>query len=264
MRFKINLYRNGRGKFLPINYQYELSSLIYKIIDQTDTGFAQYLHDHGYSVAGKTFRLFNFSRLSFDKYKVYGAEKRIEHQGRMASFYISFLVDRAAEEFIKGLFMNQQLWLGDKFTQIQYEVSGIESCERPVFLEKMKYRCLSPILIKQKRTTRGEDYLEPTDKDYIDILAYNLGSKAQAFALSVNDVGFKEHSPHVNLQLNGKVYKKGVEIKQHTDAATQLIGYTYEFELTAPTELHEIGYYAGFGHLNSQGFGCVEVKQRFL
>ncbi|HET8861460.1 CRISPR-associated endoribonuclease Cas6 [Marivirga sp.] len=260
MRFKINLNRSGSGKFLPINYQYELSSLIYKIIDRADTDFAQYLHNNGYTVAGKAFRLFNFSRLSFDKYKVYGDEKRIEHQGQFASFYISFLVDRAAEEFIKGLFMNQQLQLGDKITQIHYEVSGIESCERPVFQEKMRYRCLSPILIKQKRADGGENYLQPKDKDYAEILAYNLCSKAQAFALNADELNLGHQTPQIDFQLNGKVYKNGVLIKQHTSAATHMIAYMYEFELTAPPELHEIGYYAGIGHLNSQGFGCVEVK----
>jgi CRISPR-associated endoribonuclease Cas6 len=260
MRFKINLNRSGSGKFLPINYQYELSSLIYKIINQADTDFAQYLHNNGYTVAGKTFRLFNFSRLSFDQYKVYGNEKRIEHQGQMASFHISFLVDRAAEEFIKGLFMNQELQLGDKITQIHYEVSGIESCERPIFQEKMRYRCLSPILIKQKRADGGEDYLQPKEENYAEILAYNLCSKAQAFALNTDELTPDQKVPQIDFQPKGKVYKNGVLIKRHTSAATHVIGYMYEFELTAPPELHEIGYYAGFGHLNSQGFGCVEVK----
>jgi CRISPR-associated endoribonuclease Cas6 len=40
-----------------------------------------------------------------------------------------------------------------------------------------------------------------------------------------------------------------------------LIGYMYEFDLTAPAELQKVGYYAGFGHLGSQGFGCVGVKE---
>ncbi|MEX2336299.1 MAG: CRISPR-associated endoribonuclease Cas6, partial [Fulvivirga sp.] len=49
----------------------------------------------------------------------------------------------------------------------------------------------------------------------------------------------------------------GVRIKQHTQKESMLIAYMCEFELTAPVELQEVGYYAGFGHLGSQGFGCV-------
>ncbi|MCB0538258.1 MAG: CRISPR-associated endoribonuclease Cas6, partial [Bacteroidetes bacterium] len=34
----------------------------------------------------------------------------------------------------------------------------------------------------------------------------------------------------------------------------------FHFELTAPVELHEIGYEAGFGEKNSMGFGCVKFN----
>lgn len=260
MRFKIHIHRISNSRFLPINYQYELSSLIYKIIHQGDSEFARFLHEQGYMSGGKSFKLFTFSRLQFDRFQTYRDEQRIEHRGEMATFYISFLIDRAAEEFIKGLFMNQRFGLGDKISQVDYEVSSIEACSPPIFQERMHYRCLSPILIKQKRIEDGgENYLHPENEAYQDILLYNLSSKAQAMAVAVDTLPLPENLPTVDFQPKGKVYKKGIKIKQHTAQATQLIGYMYEFELSAPTELHEIGYYAGFGHLGSQGFGCVEV-----
>jgi CRISPR-associated endoribonuclease Cas6 len=261
MRFKITLKRIRRSSFLPINYQYELSSLIYKIIHQGDSDFARFLHEQGYMSEGKNFKLFTFSRLEFDHFQTYRDEQRIEHKGHIATFQISFLIDRAAEEFIKGLFMNQQLGLGDKISQIDYEISSIEAVAPPVFRERMHYRCLSPILIKQKRHEEGgENYLHPADEAYKDILLYNLSSKAQAYALAGAASYLPEDIHQTAFAASGKVYKKGIKIKQHTTQATHLIGYMYEFELTAPVELHEIGYYAGFGHLGSQGFGCVGVK----
>jgi CRISPR-associated endoribonuclease Cas6 len=65
--------------------------------------------------------------------------------------------------------------------------------------------------------------------------------------------------PDFNFEPLGKVYQNGVLIKQHTPNQTKLFAYL-EFELNAPVELQEIGYYAGFGHFGSQGFGCVGVK----
>lgn len=260
MRFKINLSKAGHGKFIPINYQYELSSVIYKIIHQADSDFARFLHERGYFFEGKGFKLFTFSHLKFDRFQVYPNEQRIEHQGQYAHFYISFLVDKAAEEFVKGLFIRQQFGLGDKISQIDYEVAGIEACLPPVFRETMRYRCLSPILLKQKRDGGGENYLHPFDEEYRGLLIHNLSSKALAMAASFENIALTDSSKITEMSVLGKVFKKGIRIKQHTRMGTHLIGYMYEFELSAPIELQEIGYYAGFGHLGSQGFGCVEVK----
>src|SRR5690554_6855265 len=102
MRFKIRLTRTSQGKYLPINYQYELSSAIYKVINRADSAFSNFLHSQGYLAFGNQFRLFTFSRLNFNGYRVLRETSRIEHYGEEASFEITFLVDRAAEEFIKG------------------------------------------------------------------------------------------------------------------------------------------------------------------
>lgn len=260
MRFKINLFKTGSGKFIPINYQYELSSTIYKIIHQSNSDFAKFLHGQGYHFAGKGFKLFTFSHIKFDKFQVYPNEQRIEHQGQYAHFYISFLIDKAAEEFVKGLFINQQFGLGDKISQIDYEVIGIDAPPPPVFDNRMRYRCLSPLLLKQKRIDGGENYLHPENDFYKDLLVQNLSSKAVAMATSAENRFLLDSLPETEMKLIGKVYKKGIRIKQHTQMATQVIGYLFEFEFYAPIELQEIGYYAGFGHLGSQGFGCVEVK----
>lgn len=258
MRFRIRLARTSRDRFLPINYQYELSSAIYKVIDRADSEFSQFLHAQGYLAYGKQFRLFTFSRLSFTDYKIIKEASRIEHFGEEASFEISFLIDRAAEEFIKGLFLAQQITLGDKISRIVYLVTSIETVAPPVFRQTMTYRCLSPIFIRRKRDTGGEDYLHPADPYYAEILLDNLHAKSRAFAEAGDIPGLlKETSPSILLTPSGKIYKNGVRIKQLTQKESMLIGYMYAFELTAPVELQEIGYYAGFGHLGSQGFGCV-------
>jgi CRISPR-associated endoribonuclease Cas6 len=261
MRFKLILERTGSGRFIPINYQYELSAAIYRIVDQTDSGFATFLHDQGYRANGKPFRLFTFSRLFFQGFKVLTESGRIEHYGKEVTFEVSFLVDQIAEEFIRGIFINQELYLGDKISGTTYQVQRIEAIAKPVFVPVMHYRCMSPILIKRRRESGGEDYLNPEDKEYADIVLENLLSKSMAFStVSVgSSMGLLEERPKLSLSVVGRIYKNGVTIKQLTPQQTKLIGYSYEFELTAPVELQEIGYYAGFGHLNSQGFGCVST-----
>ena len=260
MRFRIRLNRISRERYLPINYQYELSAAIYKIIDRSDSEFSEFLHSQGYLAFGKQFRLFTFSRLGFQGYKIINEAARIEHYGQEAWFEISFMVDRAAEEFIRGLFVSQDMGIGDKISRISYQVSHIEAVAPPLFKKTMSYRCLSPIFVRSKRMDGGEDYLRPGDDGYEEILLANLLSKASAYALSGSDIGaFHETPPLIQLVPRGKIYKNGVRIKQLTAKESQLIGYMYEFDLTAPIELQEVGYYAGLGHLGSQGFGCVGV-----
>lgn len=262
MRFKIRLQKEGGRGYLPINYQYELSSAIYRTIDRADSEFSQFLHDQGYLAFGKKFRLFTFSRIQFQGYKIIKESGRIEHFGERAEFDISFLVDRAAEEFIKGLFMDQVFVLGDRISKVSYVISSIEAVSPPLFQETMHYRCLSPVFVKRKRADGGEDYLYPVDKDYGLLLLQNLISKSEAFGKRLIGQGSDEQLvfPDFEFKVAGKVYKNGVRIKQLTEQETMLIGYMYEFEFRAPVELQEIGYYAGFGHLGSQGFGCVGVK----
>ena len=45
---------------LPIHYNYLIQSLIYHSLDEE---FAEFLHDQGYEVEKRKFKLFNFSRL---------------------------------------------------------------------------------------------------------------------------------------------------------------------------------------------------------
>ncbi len=261
MRFKLLLEREDKNRFIPINYQYELSSAIYRVIERGNKEFSEFLHDEGYRLGNKSFRLFTFSRLFLDNQKAHLNQGRLEHIGQNAELYVSFLIDRVAEEFIKGLFLGQQFYLGDQISGANYRVSKIESTGPVFFQQKMHYRCVSPILIKEKRADGGENYLDPGHAKYGEYLVQNLISKwaAQAMAgVELSKVTFENLA--YRFEPVGKIYKNGVVIKQMTPQESKLIGYSFEFIFDAPVELHEIGYYSGFGHLNSQGFGCVEVK----
>lgn len=265
MRFKLTLERTGSQRFVPINYQYELSSAIYKIIQRGDRDFARFLHEEGYRVGNRPFRLFTFSRIRFDFQKVLTPHGRIEHSGKLAELEISFLIDRAAEEFIKGVFLGEEIFLGNQISGSRFQIVRVEGCQPPLFEKTINYRCLSPVFIKEKRADGGENYLDPAHPQYGKILVNNLLSK-WVVKSEVVGIGGQEVSEDLafDFRVKGKVFKNGVLIKQLTDQETKLIGYSYEFELTAPVELQEIGYYSGFGQLNSQGFGCVEVKNETL
>ena len=72
MKFKI-IFRVDRslGDCLPINYQYEQSAVIYKILSNADKAYSAWLHDNGFQLDnGKHFKLFCYSRFQFEKYRI--------------------------------------------------------------------------------------------------------------------------------------------------------------------------------------------------
>jgi len=64
MRFELNLLVNKseRGTLLPINYQYELSAWIYKVLNDGDPVFSEWLYFKGYKSKDKPLILFTFSK----------------------------------------------------------------------------------------------------------------------------------------------------------------------------------------------------------
>lgn len=71
MELKIRLHRL-RGTSLPVNYQYPLSSWIYKIIGAADAGYSAFLHEKGFSLGARKFKMFTFSQLDLRPYEISG------------------------------------------------------------------------------------------------------------------------------------------------------------------------------------------------
>lgn len=124
MRFSLLL--NSKNKqIIPINYQYPLSAAIYKIIKDADKEYAEFLHETGY---GKGFKLFCFSDLR-GKFKAEG--DRLKLLNDRISFEISFHLPEASQNFIKGLFMSQQMDIADKKSQVSFIVQTVETLPNP-------------------------------------------------------------------------------------------------------------------------------------
>ena len=62
MRIKITC-DIGEGISLPINYNYFLASAIYRFLRESDPEYADFLHQEGYELENRRFKLFTFSQL---------------------------------------------------------------------------------------------------------------------------------------------------------------------------------------------------------
>jgi len=257
MELLIN-FKRLRGAMLPVNYQYALSSWIYKVIGQADSQHSAFLHEKGFSFDGKQFKMFTFSQLDVRPFRIEG--NRIRLLGDSVSLTVRFLVDASLHHFIKGLFMHQHCGLGiDRDTQVDFEVTTVQVKEPPVFMERMQYTCLSPIVTSTRRDDGTVQYLSPEDPGFGTNLIQNLKRKQSALAAHDSDEPQSTASVDTFRLLNTP-RKKGITIKEGTPQESKVIAYLFNFELTVSPDLHEVGYYAGFGEKNSMGMGCVGVR----
>lgn len=258
MRFRINLSTTASKRFLPFDYQYALASAVYRIISRGDEAYSRFLHDEGFSAGRSTrFKMFTFSSLALPRYTVWKDRGLFELHEPYASFAVSFHADKAAEAFIKGMFLHQHLPIGDRFNTLHFEVTSVEAMTPPHFSRTMQYRCISPMVVEWKEPgSSREVYLAPDDPRFQERLVQNLLAKCTALNCLTAD---EDQDQPVSFQLDTGYRSKLHAIKPHTAAETKVRGFLFDFTLTAPEHVHEIGYYAGFGMNNAMGFGGVDI-----
>lgn len=273
MRFKLTIENTpgNNNNVLPLNYQYELSAWIYKILNYGNEEFAQWLHKEGYTNDYKNFKLFTFSNLIIPKYKING--DRMQINSRINELVVSFYPIESLEYFISGLFKNQQFTIGDKKSKAAFTVNNVEKLPEQEFNNTMEFKALSPVLISYKNTESQKyaEYKHPEDENYGNLLIKNLVAKYNAFyATETNPASpAADRTDRIEIEPDNLEYEftpltkpksRLITIKSGTKQESKLRGYLYKFRLKAPAELIRLGYYAGFGEKNSLGFGCVEVE----
>ena len=267
MRFKIELQLKDKRNVLPINYQYPLSSWIYKTLSNANKEFADFLHGTGYQLENKkTFKLFTFSEIQIPKgkWKIIPDSDRIQIWAETISFKIAFQLPEQTESFISGLFQKQNGSIGDSISQIQFQVKQIERLKDSENKNTpIKLRTLSPVVISENIEGRKhESYLNPNSENYEKLLINNLRDKHRALQIKnkLKQIEIKESS--IKFIINKEnIKRKKITIKAHTQNAVDVIAYKYEFELLAPPEIANILLNSGLGSMNSMGFGMCAVQQ---
>ena len=256
MRFKLTLtpLKNTFGNRLPLNYSYEQSAALYRIFSQTDEEFTTWLHENGFQLANKkSFKLFSFSRFLVEQYRILKPTAEMEILSDTIEWYISFLPEVSTEKFIQGLFSNQQFEVGNRRSNVRFQVQSIEVLPQPEFKETMTYQSLSPICISLKRENDYDLYIPPNHPEAARLVRLNLLDKYHAAT------GHEFPSPDFPFEIEVLNDPKPclITIKAGTPEQSKIRGFMCKFKLTAPVELQKVLYDAGCSGKNSVGFGCV-------
>lgn len=255
MRFKITLNRTPKQRMLPMDYQYYLSAWIYKVIGKADHEFANFLHSEGYKNGNKQFKLFNYSPLDFGKPRLWKEKTLFEISPTEVHLKVSFMLSSTAEKFIIGLFNNQQVYIGNRFNGINFTVARVERLPETEISTSMRYRASSPIVVSLlTKNDKYAQYLSPENEAYADLLR-------QHFINKYNTVPHEKPLPEdfdFQFTLKNKPKSKLISIRPDTPQQSKIRGFIYEFDLTAPPEIHQLILAAGFGEKNATGFGWCE------
>lgn len=256
MRFRLVLrVERDEGMLLPLNYQYELSSWIYHVLNRNDGHFASWLHEQGYCAGSKSFKLFTFSHLQVPAYRIEG--DRMEIRCDRIVLFVSFYPMGVDASFIAEAFRHCAFVLGDRKSRVKFFVEEVACCPEVEFTREMAFRALSPIFMdervgKRKNPTR---HVVPGDDIFETLLNTNLLDK---YWVIHQQLPPEDWAP-LRFRLLDAPKLKVIAIKQSTPQATKLCGYLCRFVLSGEPELLAIAYHVGLGRLNSQGFGCIEV-----
>lgn len=245
MRISLSLTAKNKIK-LPVSYNYYIQSLVYNYIDDK---LSKFLHDEGYAVGKRRFKLFTFSRIE-GKVKFDREEKAFLVDipfGIIISSPIEHFVQSLAENMVRSdliMLCNQRLYL-----------ESINVYFIPELKPEIAIRMLSPVTVYS--TLEAPDgrkktyYFSPFEKEFSQLLEENLRKKYKAlYQMEPDGLSFSIEPLGI-----GKKHEKIIDYK-----GTVIKGWMGKYKLKGSPELIKLAYDTGLGAKNSQGFGCFEIQ----
>lgn len=258
MRLKVH-FQHQAESLIPFDYQYAVQQWIYKMINRANVAFANELHNHGFVIDGKSFKLFAFSQWKCQFYALI-KDKGLLMKANHSEIVLSFAIPKALESFVAGLFMQQvHTFYFKHYLPVHITVNQVEILQSPDFKDGLN----SYVLETGARISlyTGHDshpkYLSPEDDKYESKFIQNLKNKAKVFSQVLgNNDSFEEAPISFKVKTKPKSQKFNVPKDNHL---IESIAYRYDFELNAPAFIHNTLYNAGAGEECSLGMGWVEI-----
>ena len=236
---------------LPASYNHLLVGIIYRFLNGSNPEYASFLHDEGYFLAGKRFKLFTFSQLMADRRQILAGQI---HFSSVLSWYVSSPVERFLSHFADTLLTEGRLSLGKH----QLQVKDVSVPRVPRFQSNMEFRCLSPIVMTTVREHNGKPsmyYCRPDDAAFSDLIRQNLIRKHEAI------YGCPPHDDTLDFSFDKRyIQKRRGRVTRLVDyKGIKIKGVMCPFRVSGSVALIQTGYECGFGDKNSAGFGMAGI-----
>lgn len=244
MRIEVTFF-SERPIILPWDYLDWLQGIFYRAMERGIPQLAHRVHDEGFTGGGKRYKLSTFSLLYPERYQVVSGGLRVEG---ILRWWISSPLGRVIEAVALGLLSEPEIWLG----QYRVQVGEVRVVPIPQFTSPMTLITLSPIFVSTgERDAAGrfqKRFLSPGEPDFVRVLNENARRKAEA-------VWGRVPEGELRFEWLGRPESKLITVNHF-----RVRGWMMSFRVSGPRELIEIGYEAGFGERNAQGFGMVRME----
>ena len=256
-----------KSDFLAINYYYSFSAAIYKLLQFGSPDFAKFLHDIGFRLNGKTYKLFAFA-LQFSKLPlIHNNYFSLKNQS-ISLIISSPLVDEFIKNFVIGSFKESSIEIMADGIFSEFRLESIEALPEPDFGNNCYFRMLSPLVL----STHSEDYDNSTNQflrhnESIELInrVFNRNLKNKYCLIygedyTGEDLSFKWDDTYIEQKLAaGKRLTRKVSFLWNMTRPVEIIGNMIPFYLEGDPKLIKVGYQAGYGERNSQGFGLTAI-----
>lgn len=246
MRLRIT-WTADRNVVMPWNYLHLLHGFLYDAIRKSSPKLAEFLHEQGFIVGSHRYKLITFSLL-FPK------QAKASEDGLQMKPPILWWVSSPSPAPIEALAMTLTTEIQFRIGKVQLVVERTEVEELPNFEGRCLFLTLSPI-VASTGVRKGEKlehkFLSPDNPEFWRVVEENLRRKAKALDLSVSDEPLKFEP----VEQRSRLY----EVQR-----TKVKGFEVQFWAEGNPELLKVGYEAGFGERNAQGFGMVRVLRQVV
>lgn len=233
--------------FLPWDYLELLQGLFYSAIKRVSPRLGAFLHEQGYEADQHRYKFVTFSWL-YPKSAQHHTQGLLFHGPIL--WWLSSPSPAPLEAMAVWLLEKGKVTLGNSLLTLQHIFVEPE----PDFSKSLLVKTLSPIVVSTGVVEGGKMkhlFLSPQDPGFERIINDNLKRKAKAmWGIEIKD-GFVRFEPIAPCK-SKLVTVKGTEVR----------GYEGKFRIEGTEALVRLGYQAGFGERNLQGFGMVETIKR--
>lgn len=253
MRFTVT-FSIPFGSSIPINYNYALTGLVYRLLGAEAPKWTKQLHDEGFnSPDSRKFKFFTFSQL-------FGGPGSTKAENRRLIFTTDTLrwTFGSALEELSSMLMDALLSRSSVLIAgMEATVQSVTSETPPSFSgEKNLFTCISPLVASVYDAKLGHKYLAPGDPLFWDVITTNLQRKWETLS-GKKSTGTVSFTPDMDY-IRRKRTSKAITIQP----GEVVIGHLVPFSAQGPSHLLRLGYESGFGSRNSLGFGMAALNRK--
>ncbi len=242
-------FNNHNTLVLPYHYVEWIQAAIYSIMQPS---VAQAVHDVGFPVDNRQLRLFAFSRIQ--------GRFRIAKETIAFTYPVHLVVTSPLklliQQFTNALITASEFHIGPESCRL----ASVSIDDKEIQSSHLRIRTLSPITVHSTlMKPEGKNYTvyyHPKEHEFKEQVHQNLLRKYTAIA--GQPLLPRNESVPFRLRVKNEPKLHIIQYKQ-----TIIKGYTGIFDIEGPPELLQVGWDAGFGDRNSQGFGVVQMARRY-